>query len=177
MNGYLGLLAERTLGVMPTLRPRPRSLFEPGPDSLAQEEVAAPLLESPRPNRPVVPAATGPARSGTDHIDDPHELIAGVADGFAATITTPADENRAGARHPASGGDPAAPAIGEVDADRGPTASTGLAGSADRSATHAASPRPIPTIGPRDRPGHGATDDPAGLPSPIVPAAPAAENG
>ena len=101
MNGYLGLLAERTLGVMPTLRPRPRSLFEPGPDSVALEEVAAPLLESPRPNGPGVPAATGPARSGTDHIDDPHELIAGVADGFAATITTPADGDRAGA--PSSG--------------------------------------------------------------------------
>jgi hypothetical protein len=198
MNGYLGLLAERTLGVMPTLRPRPRSLFEPALDSVALEEAAAPLLESPPPNRPSVPAATGPARSGTDHIDDPPELIAGAPDGLAATITTPADEDRAGAPHPAFGGDPAAPAVGDVDADRGPTASIGLAGFADRSATHlpptsatgpprtgdvvipdgwvasAASPRPIPTIGHGDRPGQSGTDDPAGLPGSIVSAAPAA---
>jgi hypothetical protein len=119
MSGYLGHLVDRALGVVPVLRPRPRTLFEPAPVAPAGlEELAlerpAPSLKAYRPTpargTPDRPGHTGagtaadlpgrygatdPVRSGlagdgvTSHRDVPSARMARATDREATRSTNP----------------------------------------------------------------------------------------
>ena len=181
MSGYLDHLVDRTLGVVATLQPRPRSRFEPGPVGGLEVEPTLGWTEpptagwmEPSPGRGTVPEPTAaPPRSTAQ---ERRARRPGAAPATQDPRVTP---DRPGV--PDGSGPPDASRSGDLrqlghhppDRDQGMTDDRHAAGQAqlvDRDTGRHAAAAGVPSGSPRrDDPGPGQTVEPAPTAAPPLP--------